>query len=171
MTPADTDPVAAFIGIGSNLDDPVQQVRSAIAALARISGSRLVRHSSLYRSAPMGPPDQPDYINAVAELETMLDPRVLLAELHAIERQHGRIRGAQRWGPRTLDLDILIYGTLCSADADLTIPHAGIADRAFVLHPLYEIAPALRIPGLADMQTLLAQCPLGGLERLPATAA
>jgi 2-amino-4-hydroxy-6-hydroxymethyldihydropteridine diphosphokinase len=171
VTPADTEPVVAYIGIGSNLDNPVQQVRSAIAALARISRTRLVRHSSLYRSAPMGPQDQPDYINAVAELETTLEPRALLTALHAIERQHGRMRGPQRWGPRILDLDILVYGTLRLSEPALTIPHAGIAERAFVLHPLHEIAPTIRIPGLADTQTLLAQCPLGGLERLPATAA
>lgn len=114
----------------------------------------------------MGPQDQPDYINAVAELETMLPALRLLALLQEIENRQGRLRGPVRWGPRTLDLDLLIYGQERIVDPTLTVPHPGIAGRAFVLYPLAEIAPGLHIPGLGPLQGFLSRCPPAGLERL-----
>ncbi len=155
-----------YIGLGSNLDDPKRQVRKALHALTSLPGSTLCRYSSLYRSPPMGPQDQPDYINAVAELETSLSAAELLSLLQAIENQQGRVRGAVRWGPRTLDLDILIYGQAQIKAPELTVPHPGIAERPFVLYPLAEIAPDLEIPGRGALQELLDRCPPRGLERL-----
>ncbi|SEQ32745.1 2-amino-4-hydroxy-6-hydroxymethyldihydropteridinediphosphokinase [Ectothiorhodospira magna] len=158
----------AYIGIGANLGQPQQQVRDALAALACLPRTRLRCHSSLYRSPPMGPPDQPDYINAVAELDTALSPMALLRLLLDLERQHGRVRQGERWGPRTLDLDILLHGDRIIQTPRLTVPHPGLGARAFVLYPLAEIAPELSVPGLGPLTSLLACCPLGGLERLPA---
>jgi 2-amino-4-hydroxy-6-hydroxymethyldihydropteridine diphosphokinase len=155
-----------YIGLGSNLDDPKRQVRYALQVLTGLPGSTLCRYSSLYRSPPMGPQDQPDYINAVAELETGLSAAELLSLLQAIENQQGRVRGAARWGPRTLDLDILIYGQAQIKAPELTVPHPGIAERPFVLYPLAEIAPDLEIPGCGALQELLDRCPPRGLERL-----
>ena len=161
--------VLTYIGLGSNLDNPESQVKTAIEALAGLSQIRLQDHSSLYRSAPMGPQDQPDYVNAVAKLSTGLEPEALLDKLQGIERAQGRVR-AQRWGPRTLDLDILLYGQRVLATERLKIPHPGIAERSFVLYPLAEINGQLEIPGLGRVQSLLEQCPDAGLSRLPATA-
>ncbi len=158
--------IRAYIGIGSNINDPERQVKRALEALAALPRSRLRKHSDLYRSCPMGPQDQPDYINAVAELETRLPALELLDFLQDIENQQGRVRGAVRWGPRTLDLDLLIYGQARIEEAGLTVPHPGIAERAFVLYPLSEIAPDLAIPGLGALQELLRRCPPEGLERL-----
>jgi 2-amino-4-hydroxy-6-hydroxymethyldihydropteridine diphosphokinase len=155
-----------YIGLGSNLDDPKRQVRKALQVLTSLPGSTLCRYSSLYRSPPMGPQDQPDYINAVAELETGLSAAELLSLLQAIENQQGRVRGAVRWGPRTLDLDILIYGQAQIKAPELTVPHPGIAERPFVLYPLAEITPDLEIPGRGALQELLDRCPPRGLERL-----
>jgi 2-amino-4-hydroxy-6-hydroxymethyldihydropteridine diphosphokinase len=114
----------------------------------------------------MGPPDQPDYINAVAELETRWPAPALLALLQDIENQQGRTRGRVQWGPRTLDLDLLIYGQARIEEAHLTVPHPGIALRPFVLYPLAEIAPSLTIPGLGALEDLLRRCPPQGLKRL-----
>jgi 2-amino-4-hydroxy-6-hydroxymethyldihydropteridine diphosphokinase len=167
MAPISAAGEHAFIGIGSNLADPEQQVLSAIEQLSALPHSELRNASGLYRSRPMGPSDQPDYVNAVAELVTDLGVQDLLAQLQAIERKHGRDRSASlRWGPRTLDLDILVFGALQIQTDKLTIPHAGIAERNFVLYPLAEIAPAVHIPGLADLPVLLARCPPTGLERI-----
>lgn len=156
----------AYIGIGSNLDDPVEQVRRAVAAMRALLHTRLVRLSSLYRSAPLGNADQPDYINAVAVLDTRLDARQLLAALHEIEAVHGRDRSAGRWASRTLDLDLLVYGTERHEAADLTVPHPRIAEREFVLHPLHEVAPELDIPGLGPVAEQARRCALRGLVRL-----
>lgn len=156
-------PVIAYIGLGSNLSDPGRQVRSALGTLSEHHAIQLLRHSALYLSPPMGPADQPDYVNAVAALETRLAPHRLLDLLQAIEQQQGRVRG-ERWGPRTLDLDILLYGDRLISDARLTLPHPGIAERAFVLYPLQEIAPDLEIPGLGTLSGLLQHCPRGGLR-------
>lgn len=158
-------PVIAYIGLGSNLDDPITQVTTALAELDAVALSHVRRASSLYRSDPMGPPDQPDYINAVAELETGLEPLALLHALQAIEQAHQRVR-LQRWGARTLDLDLLLYGDSRIDLAKLTVPHPGIAERNFVLLPLAEIAPDLVLPGLGSLAALLANCPLSGIERL-----
>jgi 2-amino-4-hydroxy-6-hydroxymethyldihydropteridine diphosphokinase len=160
--------VLVYIGLGSNLDNPEIQVKTAIEALACLPQTRLQARSSLYRSAPMGPQDQPDYLNAVVELCTGLDPEALLDNLQAIERAQGRVRG-QHWGPRTLDLDILLYGEDVLATERLTIPHPGIAERSFVLVPLAEINDQLEIPGLGAVQSLLKRCHRAGLLRLPAT--
>lgn len=146
--------VVCYIGLGSNLDQPVQQVQQALAELTALPACRLQAYSSLYRSAPVGPADQPDYINAVAELHTDLPADELLDALQAIEQAHRRQR-TRRWGPRTLDLDILLYGSTRIDDARLQVPHPEIAKRAFVLYPLAEIAPQLVIPGLGAIADLL----------------
>jgi 2-amino-4-hydroxy-6-hydroxymethyldihydropteridine diphosphokinase len=137
----------AYVGIGSNLAEPRQQVEDAIAALQAIPQTSLVARSSLYRSAPLGPVAQPDFMNAVAELATSLDAADLFRRLQEIEDRHGRVRG-ERWGPRVIDLDLLVYADTLIATPDLTVPHPGIAERNFVLLPLQEIAPDLIIPGL-----------------------
>ncbi len=155
-----------YIALGSNLAGPTGQVRSGITALAGLPASRLLRSSSLYRSAPMGPPEQPDYINAVVALETGLSPQALLASLHAIEDRHGRVRGPERWGPRTLDLDLLLYGEERITGTELVVPHPGLALRPFVLYPLQEIEPELQIPGLGPLWVLIERCPAAGLSRI-----
>ena len=144
----DTSPrVRAYIGLGSNLASPVQQVKQAIAELAQLPETRLVVVSQLYRSRPMGPSDQPDYINAVVAIETRLLSLELLDGLQAIENHHGRKRGAIQWGPRTLDLDLLLFGDETINESRLSVPHPGIAERNFVLQPLAQIAPSLCLPG------------------------
>jgi len=161
--------VLAYIGLGSNLDNPESQLKTAIEALAGLPQSRLQACSSLYLSVPMGPQDQPDYVNAVVQLSTGLEAEALLNKLQGIEREQGRVR-SQHWGPRTLDLDILLYGQGVVATERLKIPHPGIAERSFVLYPLAEINGQLEIPGLGGVQSLLAQCPDAGLSRLPTRA-
>ena len=138
--------ISAFIGLGANLGEPAATVQSALGDLGRIPATRLLRHSRLYRSRAVGPP-QPDYVNAVAQVETTLPPHELLDALLGIEASHGRVRDGQRWGPRTLDLDLLIYADLQLSDARLTLPHPELARRNFVLAPLVEIAPDVLIPG------------------------
>ena len=155
----------AFIGIGSNLDNPLLQVQTALRELAQIPNTALIRSSSLYRTPPMGPPDQPDYINAVAALATTLSPTELLDALQALEARHGRVRTIH-WGPRTLDLDLLLYGNETVHTARLTVPHPGIAQRAFVVLPLAEIAPALEIQGLGALSMLRAALQATPIERL-----
>jgi 2-amino-4-hydroxy-6-hydroxymethyldihydropteridine diphosphokinase len=147
----------AFVGIGSNLQDPLRQVREAIAELDRLPHTRVVKQSSLYRTAPVGHAAQPAFINAVAQLETGLPAERLLAELQEVEMRHGRSRSFPN-APRTLDLDVLLYGELRLAQPDLQIPHPRMHQRAFVLKPLVEIAPELSIPGRGRAQDLLAQC-------------
>jgi len=162
-----TTATVAYIGLGSNLDDPEEQVLRASRAVANLPESREIAFSGLYRSDPMGPQDQPSYINAVMALDTTLSPFELLASLQTIERDHGRVRKGVRWGPRTLDLDILLYGRACVRTESLIIPHAGLAQRPFVLYPLAEIAPPdLTIPGKGSLKMLLNACPQEGLERL-----
>jgi len=156
----------AFIGLGSNLGDPVQNVRSGIAAIAEIPKCDVVMVSSLYSSAPMGLPAQPDYVNAVAKLNTTLSSEALLDELLLIERQHGRVRTGIRWSPRTLDLDILIFGDEVRNDDRLTIPHPGISERAFVLYPLQELEPNVRIAGQPALAELIKRHPPGSVRRL-----
>ena len=155
----------AYIGLGSNLADPVDQVTTAISNLQSLPDSQLLTWSSLYASPPMGPQDQPDYINAVAIIETALSAHQLLDALQAIEQQQGRVR-QRHWGERTLDLDILLYGQNEIDDARLQIPHPGIALRAFVLYPLAEIAPDLTIPNMGTIEQLLQHCPSDGLLKL-----
>jgi 2-amino-4-hydroxy-6-hydroxymethyldihydropteridine diphosphokinase len=146
----------AYIGIGSNLESPEDQVRQAIAALGDLPRCVLVSASGLYRSAPMGPPDQPDFVNAVAAILTQTNARDLLQQLQEIERRQGRDRSVERWGPRTLDLDLLAYGAEIINEGDLIVPHPGIADRNFVLLPWQEIAPNYRVPGRTDVAAMAA---------------
>ena len=148
----------AFIGLGSNLDNPVEQVCQAIEDLSRWPDIELVNTSSLYLSPPMGPQDQPDYINAVAEIATSLSAHALLAQLLVIEQQHGRIRTGERWTARALDLDLLIYGQKIINEVELVIPHPGLYERAFVLYPLHEIAPDLAVPGYGQVSQLMDHC-------------
>lgn len=152
-----SDMVAAYVGLGSNLDDPTEQLSRALAELAQLPDTELSSYSSLYRSPPMGGLDQPDYINAVSGLVTLLQPEALLENLRAIEMAHGRTRG-ERWGARTLDLDLLVYGLTIIDMPGLTLPHPGVHKRAFVLYPLYEIAPDLEIPGRGRITELLENC-------------
>ena len=159
--------VIAYIGLGSNLQNPVQQITQAISEISLRKAITLQKVSRLYRSPPMGPADQPDYVNAVAEIATSLSPHELLSALQDIERDHGRIRGGDQWGPRTLDLDILLYGDKIINSDGLIIPHYGLYERAFVLYPLGEIAPeSLSIPGQGTLAQLLANCEKGALEVL-----
>jgi 2-amino-4-hydroxy-6-hydroxymethyldihydropteridine diphosphokinase len=173
MTPARSDetlpnePVTAYIGLGSNLQQPIEQVKRALQQLAKIPHTSLLAASPLYRSVPLGPADQPDYINAVAALATRLSALELLDVLQAIEKQQGRVREGERWGPRTLDLDLLLYGDLQIQTERLTVPHPGLGERNFVLYPLYNIAGEdLLIPGLDTLGHLLQACPRQGLELL-----
>lgn len=159
--------VRAYIGLGSNLDEPVQQLQAAFTALDALPDSRVTQRSSLYSSKPMGPADQPDYTNAVAELETGLSALDLLRAMQAIEQAQGRDRSGQRWGARTLDLDLLLYGDEVINTQELVVPHPGIAERDFVLVPLTEIAPEVVIPGQPALRQLLENCQDFGLQRLP----
>lgn len=155
----------AYIGLGSNLADPIEQVKTAINNIKSLPDTQLVTWSSLYASPPMGPQDQPDYINAVAAIETELSAHQLLDALQVIEQQQGRVR-KRHWGERTLDLDVLLYGQTTINDERLQIPHPGIALRAFVLYPLAEIATDLIIPEVGMVQDLVKNCPLDGLRKL-----
>ncbi|MFZ6050195.1 2-amino-4-hydroxy-6-hydroxymethyldihydropteridine diphosphokinase [Pseudomonas sp. CR3202] len=156
-----------YIGLGSNLAEPVSQLRGALAALANLPQTRLATVSSLYASDPLGPPDQPRYVNAVAALDTGLTPLQLLDELQTIELAQGRVRKDERWGPRTLDLDILLFGQRRIDEPRLQVPHYHMHARAFVLYPLAEIAGDLQLPDGDSLQSLLDTCPFEGLERLP----
>jgi len=139
----------AYVGIGSNLDEPRKQVLEAFTELERLPQTRLLKKSSLYRSAPMGHAAQPDFINAVVQLETGLPAEGLLAELLAVEGRHGRERSFPN-APRTLDLDILLFGNAGIQSAALTVPHPRMHERAFVLKPLLEIAPGLPFQAQLD---------------------
>lgn len=154
----------AYIGLGSNLDDPRRQVETALAELGRLPRSHLKAASSLYQSRPLGPP-QPDYINAVAALETDLAPLELLDQLQSLEERHRRVR-VERWGPRTLDLDLLLYDDQVIDQPRLQVPHPELHRRAFVLYPLAEIAPDLALPSGTPIGSLLAGHSQDGLTRL-----
>jgi 2-amino-4-hydroxy-6-hydroxymethyldihydropteridine diphosphokinase len=154
----------AYIGVGSNLEDPQAQVRAAFARLGELPRTRLVLTSRLYRSRPLGPVAQPDFINAVAGLITQLDSSSLLDQLHAIERAMGRPEQHERWGPRIIDLDLLAYGSERHSDARLTLPHPEIVKRNFVLYPLADIAPDLELPGLGRVAELAAAVTAEGLS-------
>ncbi len=155
----------AYIGVGSNLGEPRAQVSQAFAELAQLPGTRVVLTSPIYRSQPFGPVKQPDYANAVVGILTQLDPLVLLSELQAIELARGRPREHERWGPRVIDLDLLVYGQLRRAEPELTVPHPGIVERNFVLYPLADIAPDLQIPGLGRVIELKGRVSSEGLRR------
>jgi len=150
----------AYIGIGSNLDDPARQVRAAIEALAHIEGVRVIARSKLYRTRAWGRTDQPDFVNAAVGTLSQLGSAQLLAQLLALERAAGRPREHEKWSPRVLDLDLLVFGSEQYASADRTIPHPGIAERAFVLAPLRDIAPTLCVPGAGRVSMLAARIDL-----------
>lgn len=155
-----------YIGIGSNLGRPVERVRCARDSLAALPKTRLLAISPLYRNPAVGPGEQPDYVNAVAALETRLAPHELLEALLAIEAGQGRMRGSVRWQPRTLDLDLLMYGDRAICDGRLTVPHPHIQERAFVLKPLLDLAPALEVPGLGPVAELLSNLSSASLTRV-----
>jgi 2-amino-4-hydroxy-6-hydroxymethyldihydropteridine diphosphokinase len=149
--------ITAYIGLGANLDDPAAQVQQATDELAKLPETRLLARSSLYASAPVGYANQPDFINAVAAIETRLSPRALLNALFNIEHHHGRNRSFRN-APRTLDLDLLLYGEAHFHEEGLTLPHPRMHERAFVLLPLHEIAPGLHLPGHGHIDAMLAVC-------------
>ena len=157
----------AYVALGANQRQPREQVTRALEALAGLPGTRLVARSRLWQSPPFGPVPQPDFINAVAGLLTQLAPHALLEQLRRIETAHGRERTV-RWGPRTLDLDLLVHGVARIDDAELTLPHPGIAERAFVLYPLAELAPALEVPGVGRVAELAARVTQEGIRALGA---
>ena len=154
-----------YIGLGSNLALPKKQIQDACASLATLPDTALIKCSSLYKSQPMGPQDQPDYVNAVALIETALSPESLLQQTQLIESQQGRIRKANRWGPRTLDLDMLLFGEQQINNEHLTVPHSGMKQREFVLYPLFEIAPDLILPCGVKLADLVMACPINGLQK------
>ncbi len=156
----------AYVGLGSNLDDPVGHVHRALAELQAVEGCEVTATSPLFRSAPMGPPDQGWYVNAVAALEVALGPRALLDRLQAIEQVHGRNRSGQRWGPRTLDLDLLLYGDRVIDEAGLQIPHPGLTKRNFVVYPLLLVAPELVLPNGRPLSEVASALDHKGLERM-----
>lgn len=153
-----------YIAIGSNLSDPIAQANNAINALKQLPKSEFINCSMLYTSTPMGPQDQPDYINAVVEIHTHLTPIELLDCTQAIEQEQGRIRKDERWGPRTLDLDILLYGNEVIDSERLTIPHYGMKEREFVLYPLADIAPSITLPCGTRLEDLLSIVSKNGLR-------
>ena len=145
----------AYIAIGSNLASPLEQVNAAVQAIGEIPDSHVVAVSSFYRTPPLGPQDQPDYLNAAVALETALAPDELLSHTQRIELQRGRVRKAERWGPRTLDLDIMLFGQEIIHTDTLTVPHYDMHNRGFMLWPLYEIAPSLHFPDGITLQQRL----------------
>jgi 2-amino-4-hydroxy-6-hydroxymethyldihydropteridine diphosphokinase len=155
----------AHVGLGSNLDNPERHVRQALQELGRLPRTQLTARSSLYRTAPVGKLDQPDFVNAVALLATALSPRELLKELLALEARHGRVRG-ERNGPRSLDLDVLMLGDRVIHEPGLDVPHARMHERAFVLLPLAEISPGVVIPGHGSVRELAARLGNQGVTRI-----
>ncbi|HED6239540.1 TPA: 2-amino-4-hydroxy-6-hydroxymethyldihydropteridine diphosphokinase [Enterobacter sichuanensis] len=145
----------AYIAIGSNLASPLEQVNAAVQALGEIPQSRSVAVSSFYRTPPLGPQDQPDYLNAAVVLETALDAETLLDNTQRIELQQGRVRKAERWGPRTLDLDIMLFGHDVINTDRLTVPHYDMKNRGFMLWPLFEVAPDLTFPDGIPLRDIL----------------
>lgn len=162
-------PVVAYIGLGANLGDPRKQLEEALARLAAAEEVEVVKVSSFYRNPPLGPPDQPWYVNAVAQVRTRLTPEELLRVLHRIERAMGR-KKKERWGPRIIDLDLLLYNGVILSGPDLVLPHPEMHKRAFVLMPLAEIAPQAWHPGLdktaVELLAELAPDDRGSLEKL-----
>lgn len=158
----------AYIGLGSNLEDPLTQVNRAFEELGQLPQTQLLKRSAIYTSKPVGPA-QPDFINAVALLDTQLAPLALLDALQTIEQAHQRVR-IEHWGPRTLDLDLLLYDDHISTSERLTIPHPYLTQRSFVLYPLADITPDLLLPDGSHLIGLLRQCPPDGLVKLPSGA-
>ncbi|MDF3006875.1 MAG: 2-amino-4-hydroxy-6-hydroxymethyldihydropteridine pyrophosphokinae [Enterobacter kobei] len=148
----------AYIAIGSNLASPLEQVNAAITALGEIPHSQIVARSAFYRTPPLGPQDQPDYLNAAVALDTTLDADTLLDHTQRIELAQGRVRKAERWGPRTLDLDIMLFGDEVINTPRLTVPHYDMHNRGFMLWPLFEIAPEVLFPDGTPLACVLTQC-------------
>lgn len=159
-------PVTVYVGLGANLGDAAATLRAAAHAVGDIAVTLVTGRSGLYLGAPLGPPGQPDYHNAVLRLMTHLGPEPLLDALQGIEIAFGRKRQGPRWGPRTLDLDLLLYGEREIDTPRLRVPHPGLRERPFVLYPLSEIAPDLRLPGGERLVDMLARVPLGSLRRV-----
>lgn len=157
----------AWIGLGGNLGEPENELAQTFAELNRLPDTELRARSRLYRTKPWGPVTQADFVNAVARLETDLEAEALLDELLAVEARHGRER-RERWGPRILDLDLLLYGEKCITTERLEVPHPRIAERAFVLVPLAELAPELEVPGAGPISALLAGLDTSGVTPLAA---
>lgn len=157
--------IRVYIALGSNLAQPLDQVKCALEALAHLPRTTFIGCSSFYRSKPLGPQNQPDYLNAVVALDTALPADQLLDCTQAIEQNQGRVRKAERWGPRTLDLDILLYGDEVIDNERLTVPHYDMKNREFMLYPLAEIAAELRFPDGELLQDILSRVPLNGLTR------
>lgn len=151
-------PTLCYIAIGSNLASPLEQVKAALDAIGWIPQSRVVAVSSFYRTPPLGPQDQPDYLNAAIALETSLEAETLLDHTQRIELQQGRVRKAERWGPRTLDLDIMLFGDQVIHTPRLTVPHYDMKNRGFMLWPLFEIAPAIAFPDGTTLSAALTEC-------------
>ena len=145
----------AYIALGSNLASPLEQVNAAVQALGEIPHSRIQAVSSFYRTPPLGPQDQPDYLNAAVVLNTALDAETLLDNTQRIELQQGRVRKAERWGPRTLDLDIMLFGNEVINTYRLTVPHYDMKNRGFMLWPLFEVAPDLIFPDGISLKSIL----------------
>jgi 2-amino-4-hydroxy-6-hydroxymethyldihydropteridine diphosphokinase len=161
----------AYVGVGSNLDHPDRQVRQALVALAGLSGTRLVSRSPLYGSEPLGGMQQPTYVNAVAGLLTQQEPVAFLDSLRSLEDGLGRVRLHERWGPRVIDLDLLVFGRLQQTSAELQLPHPGIVQRNFVLYPLRDVAPGLYVPGCGRVAWLAERVDSAGIWRLGHEAA
>lgn len=161
--------VVAYVGLGSNLEDPTAQLARAVAELASLPDTTLLAQSAFYASRPVGPQDQPDFVNGAVQLTTKLSPYQLLDHLQAIEQAHGRER-LRHWGPRTLDLDLLLYGNDSIHDERLTVPHAELANRDFVLQPLLDLNPELTLPDGGRIETLRQACPDNQLRLLPPKA-
>lgn len=158
--------VRAWLGLGSNLHQPEAQIREALRRLDATTDIELLRKSSLFRTPPWGDEKQDDFINAVAQIETSLEPAALLNDIQMIESLMGRQRGDRRWGPRLIDIDLLLFGNLQVQTAKLVVPHPRMHERAFVLVPLVELEPDLVIPGHGRVDELLQQIDTSGIERL-----
>lgn len=155
-----------YIGIGANLNNPLLTVKKAIAELGEIPQTSLISVSQIYQSKPMGPEDQPDYVNAAALVSTHLTPHELFKYTCDIELLHGRVRNGAHWGPRTLDLDILLYDNLTITDETLTVPHYGMKEREFVIYPLLDIDPSLVLPCGTQVNSLTQAVPLNGMTAI-----
>jgi 2-amino-4-hydroxy-6-hydroxymethyldihydropteridine diphosphokinase len=158
--------IRVYVGLGSNLEDPVAQVLEAVEELEMIPDSILVSRSSLYRGKPMGIADQPDYVNAVVAMDTLLSAENFLQELIRIEDLQGRVRDGEKWGPRIIDLDLLMYGKQKINTPDLIVPHPGMHERDFVIIPLSELAGDVNVPGQGRLTALINKCENHSLRKL-----
>lgn len=158
--------IRVYIGIGSNLDNPVAQVLEAVEELEMIPDTILAERSTLYSAKPMGPADQPDYVNAVVAMDTLLSADEIHKALIKIEDLQGRVREGEKWGPRIIDLDLLLYGNSTIDTATLTVPHPGMHERDFVIIPLEEVAGNLKIPGRGNLYSLINKCKSHSLKKL-----